>query len=47
MSEEKKETESTGFATRMKKILGGCSGGCCCGDARIVPKDVEKENDRE
>jgi hypothetical protein len=47
MSEEKHDTESTGFAARMKKILGGYGGGCCCSDVRIVSREPEDENDRE
>jgi hypothetical protein len=48
MSDEKQETKTTGFAARMKKILGGsCGGGCCCSDVRIVPKETEQDDDRE
>jgi len=52
MSEKNQDTKPTGFAAKMKKMMGGCGcgSGCCCGDIRIVPrKDAEEtataEND--
>ncbi len=46
MTDEKQDTKPTGFAARMKSLFGGCGGGCCCGDVRIVSKEPEKENDQ-
>ncbi len=47
MSEKKQDTESTGFAAKLKKMMCGCGGGCCCGDVKIVPKEEAQDKGEE